>query len=151
MLCNLLISDQFINDKRMSKTLEEAFRELIMRNKCYEHSLRYPIKDKNEKAKFLKGKKLPEERMRDYLSVAGWICVQIELWNPADKTLKECFSELIKNRKWHQYSSRSYFSAKNDKAKFIHGENISEEYIREYLSAAGYTIKQYELWEKYKF
>ena len=60
-------------------------------------------------------------------------------------------SELIKNRKWHQYSSRSYFSAKNDKAKFIHGENISEEYIREYLSAAGYTIKQYELWEKYKF
>lgn len=49
MLCNLLISDQFINDKRMSKTLEEAFRELIMRNKWYEHSLRSPIQAKNDK------------------------------------------------------------------------------------------------------
>jgi hypothetical protein len=60
MLCNLLISDQFINDKRMSKTLEEAFRELIMRNKWYEHSLRSPIQAKNDKAKFLKGTLIPQ-------------------------------------------------------------------------------------------
>ena len=135
----------------MSKTLEDAFRELIMRSKWYEHSLRSQIQAKNDKAKFLRGEKLPEEQMRDYLSAAGWICVQIELWNPGERTLKECFYELIKKRKWHQYSSRSYFNAKNDKAKFLRGGNVPERYIREYLSSAGWVIKQHEQWEKFKF
>ena len=44
-----------------------------------------------------------------------------------------------------------YILLLNKARKEMKLENISEEYIREYLSAAGYTIKQYELWEKYKF
>lgn len=65
----------------MDKTLEEAFGELINKRKWYVDSLRSPIQAKNDKAAFKKGKKIPEERLRDYLSAAGWKCVQEEKWS----------------------------------------------------------------------
>lgn len=64
----------------MKQKLEEAFRQLIGVRKWYVNSLRSPIQAKNDKAKFLKGEKVPEERIRDYLAAAGWVCVQDELW-----------------------------------------------------------------------
>lgn len=64
----------------MDKTLEEAFRELIKRRKWYVNSLRSPVQAIYDKAAFLKGKKIPEERIREYLSSAGWKCVQEEKW-----------------------------------------------------------------------
>lgn len=62
------------------RTLESAFNELIKKRKWYINSLRSPVQAKNDKAKFLKGGKIPEERIREYLSSAGWICVQSEFW-----------------------------------------------------------------------
>ena len=62
------------------QTLEEAFRELIKQRKWYIYSLRSPVQAKNDKATFLKGGKIPEERIRNYLSAAGWKCIQPELW-----------------------------------------------------------------------
>ena len=56
-------------------TLEDSFRELIKQRKWYVNSLRSPIQ-----AKYQKGGKVPEERIRDYLAAAGWKCVQPELW-----------------------------------------------------------------------
>lgn len=64
----------------MNRSLEEAFSMLINKRKWYENSLRSPIQAKNDKAAFKKGKKIPEERLRDYLSSAGWKCVQEEKW-----------------------------------------------------------------------
>lgn len=64
----------------MKKNLEEAFRMLIKQRKWYINSLRSPIQAKNDKSAFLKGKSIPEERMRDYLSAAGWVMCQIEMW-----------------------------------------------------------------------
>lgn len=132
----------------MTKTLEEAFRELILRTKWYEHSLSSPIQAKNDKAKFLKSKKLVEEKMRDYLSAAGWVCIQVEEWNTPGTTMDEAFKELIKERKWYQHSSRSPFQAQNDKAKFRLGKRVVEDHIREYLLSAGYKIIQEEKWVK---
>lgn len=69
------------NHNYMGKqTLEDAFRELIQQRKWYVNSLRSPVQAKNDKANFLQGKKIPEERIRNYLSAAGWICAQQELW-----------------------------------------------------------------------
>lgn len=64
----------------MDKTLEEAFRELTKQRKWYANSLRSPAQAIYDKAAYLKGKKIPEERMREYLSAAGWQCVQEEKW-----------------------------------------------------------------------
>lgn len=64
----------------MDKTLEEAFRELTKQRKWYANSLRSPIQAINDKAAFLRGKKIPEYRIRDYLSAAGWQCIQEEKW-----------------------------------------------------------------------
>lgn len=64
----------------MGQTLEEAFKELIRQRKWYIHSLRSPAQAKYDKAQFLKGEKVPEEHIREYLSSAGWICVQTEQW-----------------------------------------------------------------------
>lgn len=61
-------------------TLEDAFRELVKKRKWYINSLRSPIQAKNDKLAFLKGKKVPEERIRDYLSAAGYTCVETEKW-----------------------------------------------------------------------
>lgn len=132
----------------MSKTLKESFRELIKERKWYEHSLSSPIQAKNDKAKFLKSEKLDEEKMRDYLSAAGWACIQVEEWNTPGTTLNEAFGELIKGRKWYQQSSRSPFQAQNDKAKFRSGKRVVENHIREYLLSAGYKIIQEEKWGK---
>ena len=62
----------------MYKTLKQAFSELIETRKWYEHSLRSPIQAKNDKASFNQMKNLPEELLRDYLSAAGWVCIQVE-------------------------------------------------------------------------
>lgn len=67
------------------QTLADAFKELIQQRKWYVNSLRSPVQAKNDKADFLKGKKIPEERMRNYLSAAGWVCVQQELWQKLEK------------------------------------------------------------------
>ena len=64
----------------MEKTLRDAFAELIKKRKWYVDSLRSPIQAKNDKATFLKGGNVPEERIRDYLASAGWICTQTEKW-----------------------------------------------------------------------
>lgn len=61
-------------------TLHDAFGELIKKRKWYINSLRSPIQAKNDKASFLRGKKLPEERIREYLSSGGYICVKLEEW-----------------------------------------------------------------------
>lgn len=132
----------------MSKLLKEAFSELIKTRKWYKHSLRSAIQAKNDKASFIKTGKLSEEQIRDYLSAAGWICVQAEYWNKPGLNLKEAFNELIKTRKWYVHSSRSPIQAKNDKTKFLLGKTVEEKYIREYLLSAGYTMLQEELWEK---
>lgn len=132
----------------MSKSLEIAFSILIKTKKWYEHSLRSSIQAKNDKATFLKNRKIPEERIRDYLSAAGWICVQVEQWNSPNVTLKATFSELIKTRKWYEHSPRSPFQAKKDKSVFLRGKKVAEERIRDYLLAAGYKIIQNEQWEK---
>lgn len=132
----------------MSKTLEEAFRELILKSKWYENSLSSPIQAKNDKAKFLKGKKLPEEKIRDYLSAAGWVRIQAEEWNTSGTTMNDAFKELIKVRKWYENSSRSPFQAQNDKAKFLSNKRVIEDHIREYLLSAGYKMIQEEKWGK---
>lgn len=62
------------------QTLEDAFHELIKQRKWYVNSLRSPIQAKYDKATFLKGGKVPEERIREYLAAAGWKCIQVELW-----------------------------------------------------------------------
>lgn len=62
------------------QTLEDAFHELIKQRKWYVNSLRSPIQAKYDKAIFLKGGKVPEERIREYLAAAGWKCIQVELW-----------------------------------------------------------------------
>jgi hypothetical protein len=64
----------------MEKSLQNAFRELIKKRKWYAASTRSPIQAKNDKATFLKGGNVPEERIRDYLSAAGWIKTKIEMW-----------------------------------------------------------------------
>lgn len=61
-------------------TLEESFRLLIRQRKWYVNSLRTPVQAKYDKATFLKGGKVPEERIREYLTAAGWQCVQVEMW-----------------------------------------------------------------------
>lgn len=61
-------------------TLEDAFRELIKQRKWYANSLRSPIQAKYDKATFLKGGKVPEERIREYLAAAGWKCIHVEVW-----------------------------------------------------------------------
>lgn len=132
----------------MCKTLKQAFCELIRTRKWYKHSLRSPIQAKNDKARFLQKKKLSEELIRDYLSAAGWVCIQTEEWNTSGTTMNEAFRELITVRKWFQNSSRSPFQAQNDKAKFLSGKRVSEDHIREYLLTAGYKIIQEEKWEK---
>lgn len=133
----------------MSKSLKEAFSELIETRKWYEHSLRSSIQAKNDKASFNnKMKKLSEELIRDYLSAAGWVCIQVEEWNTPGTTMNEAFRELIKSRKWFQHSSRSPFQAQNDKAKFLAGKRVIEDHIREYLLSAGYKIIQEEKWVK---
>ena len=128
----------------MYKTLKQAFSELIETRKWYEHSLRSPIQAKNDKASFNQMKNLPEELLRDYLSAAGWVCIQVEEWNTPGTTMDEAFKELIKERKWYQHSSRSPFQAQNDKAKFRSGKRVVEDHIREYLLSAGYKIIQEE-------
>ena len=130
----------------MSKTLEEAFRELIMRTRWYDQSLSSPIQAKNDKAKFLKGERLSEEQMRDYLSAAGWICIQEEEWNTPAITINEAFRELIKEEKWFEHSSYPPLQAHKDKAKFLSGKRVVEGHIREYLLSAGYKINQEEEW-----
>ena len=132
----------------MYKTLKQAFSELIETRKWYEHSLRSPIQAKNDKASFNQMKNLPEELLRDYLSAAGWVCIQVEEWNTPGTTMDEAFKELIKERKWYQHSSRSPFQAQNDKAKFRSGKRGVEDHIREYLLSAGYKIIQEEKWVK---
>lgn len=64
----------------MDQTLEEAFRTLIKQRKWYINSFRSPVQAIYDKAKFLKGQKIPEERIREYLSSAGWKCIQEEKW-----------------------------------------------------------------------
>ena len=132
----------------MYKTLKQAFSELIETRKWYEHSLRSPIQAKNDKASFNQMKNLPEELLRDYLSAAGLVCIQVEEWNTPGTTMDEAFKELIKERKWYQHSSRSPFQAQNDKAKFRSGKRVVEDHIREYLLSAGYKIIQEEKWVK---
>lgn len=61
-------------------TLHEAFHILIHRRAWYKPSgvnQRLAFRDKK---KFLEGKKLPESKMRNYLSAAGWLCTQQEEW-----------------------------------------------------------------------
>ena len=67
------------------QTLEEAFRELIKQRKWYINSLRSPVQAKNDKATFLKGGKIPEERIRNYLSAAGWYIAAAEKDTPIIK------------------------------------------------------------------
>jgi hypothetical protein len=64
----------------MEKSLHDAFRELIKTRKWYASTTRSPIQAKNDKATFLKGGNVPEERIRDYLSAAGWVQTRIEMW-----------------------------------------------------------------------
>ena len=130
----------------MSKSLKLAFSELIETRKWYEHSLRSPIQAKNDKAKFLKGERLSEEQMRDYLSAAGWICIQEEEWNPPATTINESFRELIKEEKWFEHSSYPPLQANKDKAKFLSDKTVVEGHIREYLLSAGYKMIQIEKW-----
>lgn len=75
-----LLFNLMFHTKNMDKTLEEAFRELIKKRKWYVNSLRSPVQAIYDKTAFLKGKKIPEERMREYLSAAGWKCTQEEKW-----------------------------------------------------------------------
>jgi hypothetical protein len=64
----------------MEKPLHDAFRELIKTRKWYVSTTRSHIQAKNDKAVFLKGGYVPEERIRDYLSSAGWVQTRIEMW-----------------------------------------------------------------------
>jgi len=64
----------------MGKTLNEAFAELIKKRRWYAYSFRVARQAKEDKAKFLKGKVIPEHRIREYLKSAGWEPVQNELW-----------------------------------------------------------------------
>lgn len=132
----------------MSKTLEDAFRDLIKKSKWYEHSLKSSIQAKNDKARFLKGKNIPEERIRNYLAAAGWISIRNEEWNKPGITLKMAFGELIKKRKWYQCSCYSPFQAKRDKTKFLEGKYVPEKRIRNYLLSAGFQCIQVEEWIK---
>lgn len=132
----------------MNQTLEDAFRNLVKRSKWYEHSLKSPIQAKNDKARFLNGKNVPEETIRHYLSAAGWICSQSEEWNEPGITMKQAFSELIKKRKWYEHSHYSAYQAKRDKSKFLKGDYLSERRIRDYLLSAGFLCIQVEEWQK---
>lgn len=128
----------------MYKTLKQAFSELIETRKWYEHSLRSPIQAKNDKASFNQEKRLSEELLRDYLSAAGWVCIQIEEWNMPSITMNEAFRELIKVENWFEHSSCSPLQALNDKAKFQLGKRVADDHIKEYLLSAGYRIVQEE-------
>lgn len=62
------------------KTLKEAFKELAKRRLWYINSNRTPAIAKYDKYRFNKGVYITEERLREYLSSAGWICKQEEMW-----------------------------------------------------------------------
>jgi hypothetical protein len=59
--------------------LKEAFKKLIQGRKWYAgcKNPRMAMKDKYD---FLKGRKIPEERLRSYLRAAGAECTQEEKW-----------------------------------------------------------------------
>lgn len=60
--------------------LQEAFRNLIARRAWHKPSGVDPRLAWRDKANFLKGKNIPESKMRMYLHAAGWFCVQQEEW-----------------------------------------------------------------------
>jgi len=61
-------------------TLIEAFEELVKKRAWYRNApigIRQAQKDKYE---FLKGKNIPEARIRIYLEASGAVCSQQEKW-----------------------------------------------------------------------
>ena len=62
-------------------------------------------------------------------------------------TLQRSFEELIKQRNWYKDSGIDRKTAYRDKLYFLNGE-LSEKKIRHYLSKAGYSPYQEELWIK---
>lgn len=132
----------------MNKTLEDAFRDLVKRRKWYEHSLKSSIQAKSDKSRFLKGKNLPEERIRDYLAAAGWISIKNEEWNMPGITLTMAFRELVKMRQWYKCSCYSPSRALKDKSRFLKGQNVPEKRMRNYLLSAGIQCIQVEKWMK---
>lgn len=64
----------------MNMTLHEAFGELIKQLGWYKNSGVIRQVAVRDKRLFLSGKSIPEERMRQYLRIAGWIQTQQEQW-----------------------------------------------------------------------
>ena len=62
-------------------------------------------------------------------------------------TLQGSFEELIKQRNWYKGSCVDRKTAYRDKLYFLNGD-LSENKIRRYLSNAGYSPFQAELWIK---
>jgi hypothetical protein len=69
-----------INMNGEKLTLLEAFSMLIKQRLWYKYCHISPRQAKKDKYMFGKGKNIPEERMRAYLSSSGAICVQEEKW-----------------------------------------------------------------------
>lgn len=75
--------------------LQEAFRSLISHRAWYKPSGVDPRLALRDKANFLKGKSIPEWKMRMYLSAAGWLRIQQEEWNENSP------QSVIKNKSEH--------------------------------------------------
>ncbi len=61
-------------------TLKEAFKDLISRRKWYANTSGSFQQAQKDKSRYLKGLYVPEERIRKYLSEAGWVQAQQEKW-----------------------------------------------------------------------
>jgi hypothetical protein len=68
----------------MEMTLEEAFKDLISRRKWYANTSGSFQQAQKDKSRYLKGLYVPEERIRKYLSEAGWVQAQQEKWKKKD-------------------------------------------------------------------
>lgn len=69
-----------------SETLDKSFERLIQDRSWYKNSA-YPRKIAYwDKKLFLEGK-LSDARKREYLKAAGYVCVQIELWQKSGKLI----------------------------------------------------------------
>lgn len=66
--------------------LHDAFRVLINKRGWYIKSGVLQQAAFRDKQKFLNGKGIPEERIRQYLRAAGWVQIQQEKWtDPKDQ------------------------------------------------------------------
>ncbi len=71
----------------------------------------------------------------------------VSIMENTKKTIDECFSTLIKNKRWHKGSPFVKQMATYHKNIFKKGK-LSDNIKRIYLEAAGYELIQPELWEK---